>query len=251
MKRVPLFLSLEGRKVVVFGGGHVGTRRAKKFKEAGAKVTVVAKDFSEELKSLDGVELVKADLRDEKTIEELINGAFLVVIATSVPEINDKIFSVAKKMGILVNDATNANRSDVHVPFESEVEGIRIAISSEGASGVSAHIAQYLIEECLKRNTFWKNINRFAKLFKKELKNRIKDAKDRYHLYWYVMLNDDVIRFIKEGRIEDALYKAIEIATKEAGIRGYEPSKAMPLFLSKWGDELLLSCCSPFEDRSR
>ncbi|ESQ23286.1 MAG: FAD binding domain [uncultured Acidilobus sp. MG] len=49
MTYLPLFIDLSGKRVVVFGGGSVGTRRALEFARAGAKVTVVADRFSQEL----------------------------------------------------------------------------------------------------------------------------------------------------------------------------------------------------------
>ena len=83
--RIPLFVSLEGKRVVVFGGGHVGTRRAKKFLKAGAKVIVVAKEVNEELEELSGegkLKILKNEI-DENLIDEILKDTFLVVIATS------------------------------------------------------------------------------------------------------------------------------------------------------------------------
>ncbi len=237
--RIPLFIDPSKWTVVVFGGGAVGTRRALKFREAGAKVKVVAMDFTEELKNSD-VELVKKEIVGEDDVRNLIKDADLVVIATSSKELNDLIYRVANEMGKLINDATNAKRSDVHVPFETEVEGIRIAVSSEGSSGVSAHLALAIIEDCLKRNEFWKNINVFAKRFKEELKKKIGEPKRRFGLYWYVMLQRPVVELIKEGKIDEALRLALELAEKEEkGIT--DISEAMAKFLSEWGDELLAS----------
>ncbi|MEM2190049.1 MAG: NAD(P)-dependent oxidoreductase, partial [Archaeoglobaceae archaeon] len=50
--RVALFIEFEGKKVAVIGGGYVGTTRAKKFLETGAKVTVFSLNFSDELLKL-------------------------------------------------------------------------------------------------------------------------------------------------------------------------------------------------------
>ena len=41
-KRFPLFVSLEGRRAVVIGGGTVGLRRAKVLRDFGADVAVIA-----------------------------------------------------------------------------------------------------------------------------------------------------------------------------------------------------------------
>ncbi len=244
--RIPLFIDPSKWTVVVFGGGMVGTRRALKFREAGAKVRVVANDFTEELKNAEGVELVKKDIKSRDEIRELIKDADLVVIATSSKTLNDMIYEVANEMGKLINDATNAKRSDVHVPFETDVNGIRIAVTSEGASGVSAHLALAIIERCLRDNQFWLNINEFATRFKELLKENIDNPKRRFGLYWYVMLQRPVVELIKQGNIDEALNLAMEIAkNEEKGIT--DISKAMSIFLSEWGDELLASTSSRHE----
>ncbi len=225
----------------------VGARRARKFSEAGANVTVVAKEVRPEIKELNGVKVIEGNIEEDE-IEELIKKSDIVVIATSSKEFNDKIFSIAKKYGKFINDATNAERSDVHVPFEDEVDGIRIAVSSEGRSGVSAHIALYIATKCLRRNELWKSINKFASEFKRLLKQRVTDPKKRFQLYWYVMLQKDVMNELLRGNVERALEKALEHVMKAGDIRGYEPDKAMPKFLDSWGAALLAACCEPYED---
>ena len=48
----PLFVDLSDRKIRVFGGGAVATRRVKTLLEFGADVPVVASEISSELKIL-------------------------------------------------------------------------------------------------------------------------------------------------------------------------------------------------------
>ncbi len=244
--RIPLFIDPSKWLVVVFGGGSVGTRRALKFRGAGARVRVVATKFTKELEWSD-IELVKKEIKSKDEIRELIKDADLVVIATSSKTLNDAIFEVANEMGKLVNDATNAARSDVHVPFETKIGGIRVAVTSEGASGVSAHLALRIVKECLERNEFWKNIDKFATKFKELLKKKIDDPKRRVGLYWYVMLQKPVVELIKRGEIELALRMALDIAEREKeGIT--DISQAMTRFLAEWGDELLISKSSHHAD---
>jgi len=69
--RIPLFIEFEGKRVLVIGGGGVGTLRAKKFLEAGASVKVLSLDFSDELKELSRegrVELVKGDASNSSRV---------------------------------------------------------------------------------------------------------------------------------------------------------------------------------------
>lgn len=45
----PIFLDLTNLNILIVGGGKVGTKRALKFQEYGAKVSVWSLDFSDEL----------------------------------------------------------------------------------------------------------------------------------------------------------------------------------------------------------
>jgi len=49
--RIPLWVEASRLRVVIFGGGSVGTRRARLFASAGAKVRVVAKEVSPEIRA--------------------------------------------------------------------------------------------------------------------------------------------------------------------------------------------------------
>jgi len=57
---LPLILGLAGRKVVIFGGGPVGARKAAFF-SGECKVLVASRSFGKEIRGLD-VGLVKVDL---------------------------------------------------------------------------------------------------------------------------------------------------------------------------------------------
>ncbi|AEA47634.1 precorrin-2 dehydrogenase/sirohydrochlorin ferrochelatase family protein [Archaeoglobus veneficus] len=139
--RIPLFIEFEGKKVLIIGGGGVGTSRAKKFIEAGAVVKVLSLAFSDELKELEKagkVELIEGDAFDRRRLEELLSWSDLVTVAIPNLEVNDLIIDIAKKHKTLVNLANDAEKTEVVVPFEGEVEGIRFAVTTEGKSGVVA-----------------------------------------------------------------------------------------------------------------
>ena len=52
MAYFPLFVSLEGKRCLVVGGGKVAFRKAKAMAEYGAEVVVVAEKFCEEMLEL-------------------------------------------------------------------------------------------------------------------------------------------------------------------------------------------------------
>ncbi len=242
--RIPLFIEMSNFKVLVIGGGHVGSRRAKKFHDAGAKVLVVAKEVSDEIKK-SGIPYLEVEI-NEDNVYELIKDYDIIVIATNSKKINDLVFKVAKKLNKLVNDATDASRSDIIVPFETEAVGLRIALTSEGFAGVAAHIAIELIKECLERSDFIKNVIEFMKEIKPWLKQNITDPKVRMPLYWNLVLHDEILEMLLKGNVKEAVSKAkqliLQVGPDHIGEQVFEPSKSLSKLLDKV--DLLSNLCS-------
>ncbi|MEI3175646.1 MAG: NAD(P)-dependent oxidoreductase [Lachnospiraceae bacterium] len=84
--RFPLFIELEGRSVIVIGGGAIGTRRACAMAEYGAEVTVIAPEISEPLREMaeNGQIFWKQKQAEARDLE----GAFLVVTAVYDRDVN-------------------------------------------------------------------------------------------------------------------------------------------------------------------
>src|SRR5262249_46460137 len=92
----PVFLRLEGRRVLVVGGGKLAAAKLPPLIEAGARVTVVAPDIRTELVR-PGVEL----LRDPFSRAHL-EGVFFVVAAAT-PAVNREVAAAAEARSLFVN----------------------------------------------------------------------------------------------------------------------------------------------------
>ena len=221
MTFVPLFVDVEGMRVVVFGGGSVGTRRALMFASAGASVVVVADSFTQELEvsaRAGKVELVRRRLSPGDPIDDLLRRANLVVVATSDPELNHYVASQALARGLLVNNATEAGEGNVVVPFSAEpIEGLHLAVTTLGLSGVAARWARDRASRCLAEDRELATLLRVMSKFKAALKASIKDPKVRVPLYFKVE-SDPVFRdLVARGDEEGALRRALEVAGLEEG----------------------------------
>ncbi len=190
--RIPLWVEVEGRRVTVFGGGNVGTRRALMFRDAGATVRVVGLYFSKELKERakfdNGIILVEADARNRDVVRENVEWADIVVIATSDDEVNKTVWETAKALGKWVNDATNAMRTDIVVPYTLEIldGAVKIAVTSEGKSGVVARRTRDIIRECLRRRNDIAILYEVMWRVKPVLKQLIPDGRQRFPVYFEV-----------------------------------------------------------------
>ena len=121
-------LDLEGRDVLVVGGGSVAVEKAEGLVECGAHVTVVAPEIDPELERAD-VELLRRPYRSSD-----LDGRFLVVAATSTPAVNRRVCSDAEARGLLCNVVDVPELCSFILPAVHRVDPIAVAISTGGAS---------------------------------------------------------------------------------------------------------------------
>jgi precorrin-2 dehydrogenase / sirohydrochlorin ferrochelatase len=127
----PIMLRLEGKKVVVIGGGRVAERKVKGLLGTGSLITVISPQATDKLKGFAGSGLIEW-LERSFSIED-IKGAFLIFAAT-----NDKVLNQSIKMAAsdqqLVNIADDPDGSDFHVPSHIQRGRLSISVSTGSAS---------------------------------------------------------------------------------------------------------------------
>ncbi|MWV64228.1 bifunctional precorrin-2 dehydrogenase/sirohydrochlorin ferrochelatase [Halorubrum sp. JWXQ-INN 858] len=151
---IPLFHDFDDETVLVFGGGGVGARKARRFARE-ARVVVVSPTFDPGLLASaagtgSGVELVRAAPASDD-VETWVEGAApaLVVAATDDPAINAAAEAAARAAGALVNRTDAAGGRDagsVVVPATVDDDPVRVAISTGGASPALAKALRERVE---------------------------------------------------------------------------------------------------------
>jgi siroheme synthase-like protein len=124
----PLFISLEGKRCVIVGGGAVAARKAKVLAEFGAALTVIAPDFSPELRSLEGASLCRRPYRGPPDLA----GAALVLAASGDRELNRLVAAHAGAGGIPVNVADDPGLCGFFFPALVRRGNAVAGISSSG-----------------------------------------------------------------------------------------------------------------------
>jgi precorrin-2 dehydrogenase/sirohydrochlorin ferrochelatase len=132
MNLFPIFLKLAGRRCLVVGGGAVGEGKIAGLLEAGAQLTVVAPEVTEKVKEWASAAKIARLARDFSPAD--LDGAFLVVAATSRTEVNDFVFREARQRGILCNVVDDPERCDFYYPAVVRRGRLQIAISTTGSS---------------------------------------------------------------------------------------------------------------------
>lgn len=136
-------LNLEGRNVLVVGGGRIALRKVKTLLPTGARITVVAPQFDPEFKSLDSSTTPNGSAQnDTLTSVTLINrpyepldlrGVFMVFICTDQPAVNAQVSNDARARRILVNNACDYLDGDFIVPARMDFgENIAVTVSTQG-----------------------------------------------------------------------------------------------------------------------
>ncbi len=204
---MPLYIEFKDLKVLVIGGGGVGTSRAKKFLSAGAEVRVLSLAFSgelEELKRDDRLTLVEGNASETGVLEKHVKWCDLITVAIGNLAINVPIIEVAKVHRKLVNLANDAKNTQVVVPFEGAVRGIRFAVTTEGGSGIVARRARDGIEALLKGDTLLTAQLEAMSHLKRYMKGTNIPVDLRMKLYFAVFGEQRFQKLLKEEKVEEA-----------------------------------------------
>ena len=135
MAYFPMFLNISGRKCLVVGGGKVALRKVLVLLDFDARVTVVARKISDEIRNL------PVDVCERDYTEEDINACALVVAATDDANVNHKVAETAKRYHIPVNAVDQPEDCTFIFPAYVKRKNVVGAFSSAGNSPV---LTQYL-----------------------------------------------------------------------------------------------------------
>ena len=142
-------LDVRGKRCLIVGGGSVGTRKAHTLVRAGAEVTVVSPTVTEELS--EQIEAGRVRWIKDSFRQPLLEEAFLVVAATDDEAQNAEIARLAGQSGVLVCDASSAERSGVIFGALLQNDGVTVAVFSDGRDPVLARCTRDRIAELLAR----------------------------------------------------------------------------------------------------
>ncbi len=132
MKYYPVYLDIQNRKCLVVGGGSVGTRKVKSLVNCGAAVTVISLTLTRELAAMAESGIISAEKRPFQPGD--LDGAFLVIGATSDVEQNKKISKEAGRLNIMCNIADFPEACSFILPSVLGRGDLMIAISTSGKS---------------------------------------------------------------------------------------------------------------------
>lgn len=121
----PAFLKLEGRRVLVVGGGPVAASKIDGLLAAGANVTVVAPAIRPEI-DRPGVTLITRPFQSSD-----LDGAWWVVAAAP-PDVNRQVLLAAEPRCLFVNAVDDPPNATAYLGGVVHRSGVTIAVSTDG-----------------------------------------------------------------------------------------------------------------------
>ncbi|HVZ74194.1 MAG TPA: uroporphyrinogen-III C-methyltransferase [Polyangia bacterium] len=142
----PLFLKLADRDVLVVGAGPVGTAKARALVEAGARVTVVAPDASDEIRADAAAGRLALSLRAFVATD--VEGAWLVVAAAT-GEVNRAVAAAAEARRTFVLAVDDPPAASAYGAGVVRRGGVTLAVSTDGRAPALAGLLREGLEAVL------------------------------------------------------------------------------------------------------
>ena len=138
----PIFLKLDGRRVLVVGAGPMGASKAASLAAAGADVSVVAPDVCEAMQQLP-VAIARRPFRESD-----LEGAWLVVAAAP-PDINRSVTEAASARCLFVNAVDDPAHATAYAGGVVKRGPVTVAISTSGQAPALAGLLREAFDHWL------------------------------------------------------------------------------------------------------
>lgn len=144
MTLFPIFVKLDGRAVLVVGGGALAEAKVAVLLEAGAKVRVIAPKVSDAIRRWTGENHVQ--WCERLFVPADVGLADVVFAATGRPEVDRAVVAAARHARVLVNAVDDPDFCDFYMPAVVRRGDLQIAISTNGRSPALAQQLRRLLE---------------------------------------------------------------------------------------------------------
>lgn len=199
MDFLPLFHNLQGRHVLVVGGGEIALRKARLLADAGACLRVVAPEIDSQLVAL--VEQSQGLVHRRGYASGDLEGAVLVIAATDDEPLNAKISRDAQARGMPVNVVDAPALCSVIFPAIVDRSPLIVAVSSAGDAPVLARLIRAKIETWIP--SAYGQLAGLAKRFRQQVKQLFPDVQQR-RVFWEDVFQGPIAERVLSGQPAEA-----------------------------------------------
>jgi precorrin-2 dehydrogenase / sirohydrochlorin ferrochelatase len=195
----PIYLDVEGRTVLIVGGGSVAERKVETLLRCGAVVNVVSPEFTAALERWNDEERVRLHRKPYDAGD--LGGAFLVIASTGQRPVNEAVASDCRKRGIPVNVVDDPSLCDFIVPAVLERGSIQVAVSTGGKSPALARRIRKRLETMLGGE--YAEVNEILGFLREPAQNALATDADRKR-FFDALLDAGILEMLAEGNREEA-----------------------------------------------
>jgi uroporphyrin-III C-methyltransferase/precorrin-2 dehydrogenase/sirohydrochlorin ferrochelatase len=138
----PVFLRLDGRRVLLVGGGTVAAAKLDGLLAAGAEVTVVAPEVSSEVRR-SGVRI------EQRAFDPADLDGVWWVVAAALPEVNRQVQQAAESRRIFVNAVDDPSHATAYLGGVVRRADVAVAISTGGRAPALAGLLREALDAWL------------------------------------------------------------------------------------------------------
>lgn len=210
----PIFIDIENRDVVIIGGGNVCARKAETMMKYGARVTVVAPEFTDEIERW--AHERRLTLKRKRYDSGDVEGANLVIASTDDQPVNEQIAADCRARRIPVNVVDVTPLCEFIVPAIIESGSVQIAVSTGGKSPALARTLKQDLQRLI--GPEYAEVNDILGSLRGGAKAAasLPTDVDRKRFFDGIIARG-ILQMLREGRRREA-YEAIAAACDEAGV---------------------------------
>ena len=196
----PAFFDLNGQTVLIVGGGEVALRKISLLERTGASIIVVAPKIAPQIRARAAAGRLTLVVRE--FAPEDLNGARLVIVATSRRAVNRWIAKLSEARNIPVNVVDDREASRFIVPAIIDRDPVMVAISTGGTSPVLARRLRERLEAMIPKRIG--ELAAWLRLLRTNSRRHLRNTDERRRFFEAVVDGPAARRFI-EGDSQGAL----------------------------------------------
>lgn len=210
-----IHLNLQGRLVIVIGGGNEALKRINSLLEEKCQILVISNELNNQIKTL--VKNKKIKFKKQKIQNSAILSIYkpyMIITTTNDKKLNQKIIKDAKNKKIIAYSSDNPELSDFANPAIIDFENtIQIAIFTGGKSPAMSKKLRIESEKIFKKIITKEDIGqiKIQNIAREHAKNTISTQNERKMYLSSIMGDKEIKRLIKDGQLKRAEKRAITI----------------------------------------
>jgi len=212
---VIIHLNLQGRLIIVVGGGDEALKRINSLLKENCQILVISNAANNQIKALVKNKKIKFKKQKIQNITSLLAyKPYMIITTTDDKKLNQKIIDESKKEKIIAYSSDNPESSDFANPAIIDFENIiQIAIFTGGKSPAMSKKLRIESEKIFRKIITREDINqiKIQNVVRELAKNSISTQNERKRYLQSIMSDKEIKQFIKDGQLKKAEKQAITI----------------------------------------